>query len=38
MGSRELAELLLSGNWKMKLEITASKPQVLRSLFHRESP
>lgn len=28
--------MLLDGNWKMKLEIAASKPQVLGFLFHRE--
>lgn len=33
MGNRVLAELLLNGNWKMKLEITASKPPVLGSSF-----
>lgn len=37
-GSRELAEMLLNGNWKMKLEITDLKPPVPGILFHRESP
>lgn len=38
MMSGELAEQLLNGNWKMKLEITASQPKELGFLFHRESP